>query len=238
MIFAAGKGRRLGERGLSTPKALLELNGHPLLYHILLKLKKSNINHVVLNLMHLGGQIKDYIESLNLGMDINYSYEEELLETGGGLKKAANFFKNSEQVIVHNSDIYSEIDVNKLINENQVGKRDVTLAVQDRESSRKLLFSKDNKLCGWKNFKTGEVISMNSEQVTRELAFSGIQCVSNSLIKQISNYPKDKFSVIEFYLSLPEKQNRVFALDCSTSVWFDLGTEEKLSLAKAHFNKV
>lgn len=235
MIFAAGKGTRLGELGESTPKALLELNGHPLLYHILLKLKKNSINHVVINLMHLGDQIKKYVQSLDIDLKINFSYEEDLLETGGGLKAAAHFLSDSSQVVVHNGDIYSEIDLQLLVNENTRNERDVTLAVQDRDSSRKLLFNNENKLCGWKNFKTGEEIIINSEKALNEFAFSGIQCVSNNFLKQLTKFPKDKFSIIEYYLSLSHEKNKIFAADRTKDIWFDLGSPDKILKAKNYF---
>ena len=161
MIFAAGMGTRLKPLTDTMPKALVPINGKPMLEHIILKLKNSGFTQIVINIHHLGQQIIDFLaENNNFGIDIIISDERDyLMDTGGGIKKAKSFFTGKEPFLIHNVDIISNVDLKKLYEKHLETNPLATLLVSKRETSRYLLFNKENKLCGWRNLETGEVKS-------------------------------------------------------------------------------
>ena len=157
MIFAAGLGTRLKPLTDRIPKALVPVNGIPMLQHVILKLKQAGFTEIVINIHHFGEQIIDFLQAhQNFGITIHISDErEELLDTGGGIKKAIPFFSGNEPFLVHNVDILSDTDLKALYDYHQQSTNDATLLVSQRETSRYLLFDKDNaRLCGWINKQT------------------------------------------------------------------------------------
>ena len=151
MIFAAGLGTRLKPLTDHMPKALVPVAGKPMLEHVIEKLKASGFNEIVINVHHFGNQIIDFLkEKDNFGIQIWISDEtEELLDTGGGIKKAAHFF--DEPFLVHNADILSNVNLKDLYEFHQASKNDATLLVSPRKTVRYLLFNEENRLCGWVN---------------------------------------------------------------------------------------
>src|SRR6056297_57245 len=148
MIFAAGIGSRLQPLTWEKPKALVEVGGKTMLEHTILHLKHYGIRSIVINVHHLAGQIRQFVEqNEGFGLDIALSDEtEQLLDTGGGLKKASWFFKDEEPFIVHNVDVLSNLDLNQLYQYHLRQHALATLAVRQRESSRYLLFDSGNRL--------------------------------------------------------------------------------------------
>lgn len=201
MVFAAGLGSRLRPLTDTMPKALVPINGTPLLEHILLKLKQSGIKEVVVNVHHFAQQIIDFlIDKQNFGLTIHISDEtEQLLETGGGLRKACCYLGNSEPVLLHNVDILSNLHLPTFIqthNSNDAA----TLVVSQRETSRYLLFDENQRMCGWRNMKTNEVKPQElAIQSLHHLAFSGIQIISPQALQHLEQMP-ERFSIIDFYL--------------------------------------
>ena len=107
MIFAAGLGTRLRPLTDNLPKALIPVLGEPLLAHLLHKFQKANINEIIINIHHMADQIESYLAGNPFpGLEITISKEDQLLDTGGGLKKASWFFDDNEPFIVHNVDIF------------------------------------------------------------------------------------------------------------------------------------
>jgi NDP-sugar pyrophosphorylase family protein len=210
MIFAAGLGTRLKPLTNTMPKALVPVGGKPLLQHIIEKLKLSGFDEIIINIHHFGQQIIDFVGSNNhFGMRIEFSDErEELLDTGGGIKKAAWFFDDGKPFLVHNVDILSNIDLNELYNSHLKRNSLATLVCSERQTSRYLLFDRNNRLKGWINEKTGETKSpfpdFNPKQY-RKLAFAGIQILLPSIFRYMEDLP-DKFSIIDFYLSICDKE--------------------------------
>ncbi len=152
MILAAGLGTRLRPQTDDRPKALVEINGRSLLEIALTRLRSFGINDVIINLHHFAGKVVDYLQAHdNFGMRIEVSREEELLDTGGGLLKAAPFFLESgadEPFLVHNVDVLSSIDLGRMLEFHGERQALATLAVQHRDSSRQLLFDDQSRLCG------------------------------------------------------------------------------------------
>ena len=192
MIFAAGLGTRLKPLTDTMPKALVPVGGQPLLWHVIMKLKKSGYERIVVNVHHFADQIIDYLRlNDNFGLDIRISDErEQLLETGGGIKKALPLFDLSEPILIHNVDILSNLDLNQLPTDAPV------LVVSQRQTKRYLQFDDEQRLVGWKNIETGEVKGREGHS----LAFSGIHVFHPSLVPLLSEWP-DRFPIMDFYLS-------------------------------------
>lgn len=238
MIFAAGVGSRLKPLTDNTPKALIPVNGKPMLEHIILKLKNAGFDQIVINIHHLGGQIIDFLEANNnFGIQINISDERDyLLDTGGGIKKAARFLAGNEPFLVHNVDIFSDIDLKQLYNHHVETNPLATLLVSKRNTSRYLLFNKENKLCGWRNHETGEVKSFypNFDPAQyNEYAFSGIHILSPKIFDSMEEWT-GKFPIINFYLSICARTN-IHAYPAEQLHLIDIGKPEALAKAENAF---
>lgn len=202
LIFAAGKGTRLKPFTDAHPKALVPVNGIPLLERNIRYLQGFGISDFVVNVHHFGSQITDFLKkNNNFGASVEISDEhEELLETGGGLVFARKFLDHGEDFLIMNADILTDLDLNKFVKYHQEKKDFATLAVSDRESSRKLLFNSDFILRGWLNVQTGEQRLAEFNAGFKPLAFSGIHCVNPKIFEKIKR--KGKFSIMEEYLDL------------------------------------
>ena len=197
MIFAAGLGTRLKPLTDTMPKALVRVGGQPLLWHVIQKLKSAGYERIVVNVHHFAQQIVDYLAANdNFGLDIRISDEtSQLLETGGGIKKARALFDPSEPVLIHNVDILSNLDLAS-ITRGLSPVSDALLVVSQRKTKRYLQFDDEMRLIGWKNIETGEVKGHEGHS----LAFSGIHIISPSLFPLMDSWP-DRFPIMDFYLS-------------------------------------
>ena len=200
MIFAAGLGTRLKPLTDTMPKALVKVGGEPLLWHVIQKLKLSGYERIVVNVHHFAEQIVDYLKANNyFDIDIRISDEtSELLETGGGIKKAMPLFDPAEPILIHNVDILSNLDLEALPMDAPL------LVVSERKTKRYLQFDDTMRLQGWINIETGEQkgpITPHSTLNTqlRNLAFSGIHVFHPSLVPLLDEWP-DKFPIMDFYL--------------------------------------
>ena len=206
MIFAAGLGTRLRPLTDTMPKALVEVDGKPLLWHVIQKLKEAGFERVVVNVHHFAQQITDYLNrNHNFGLDIRISDETRtLLDTGGGIKKAQQLFSPDEPILIHNVDILSNVDLALLYE--KAKDDDATLLVSQRDTSRYLVFDDAMQLTGWVNIKTGETkgpLPDNFNPLTSTLkrfAFSGIHVFSPRLFAAMEGW-QETFGIIDFYLS-------------------------------------
>lgn len=235
IIFAAGLGTRLRPLTDLCPKALVVLNGKPLLWHSIQFLKKSGINEVVVNVHHFADQIIDYLDKENFGITIHISAEsEELLDTGGGLLKARNFLDGSKPFVACNVDVISSIDLNNAIVYHNQHNPLATLVVRKRETSRYFMFDKEMSLSGWKNMETGENrISNTAFEHSIPFAFSGIQIIAPEIFNHITEH--GKFSITPLYLRLAEKHKIIGYCD-SSDFWLDLGKPGQISIAEEFLN--
>ncbi len=210
MIFAAGLGTRLKPLTDSLPKALVSVGEKPLLQHIIEKLKQSGFDEIIINIHHFGQQIIDFVEENNrFDIRIEFSDErEKLLDTGGGIKKASWFFDDNKPFLVHNVDILSNVDLHRLVIYHREAGSEATLVCSKRQTSRYLLFDESDHLRGWINESTGEIKSpfpnFNPSDC-QKFAFSGIHILQPSIFRYMQNFP-DKFSIIDFYLSICKKE--------------------------------
>ena len=202
MIFAAGLGTRLKPLTDTMPKALVRVGGHPLLWHVVMKLKGAGYERIVVNVHHFANQIVDYLaEQDHFGLDIRISDETDgLLETGGGIKKALPLFDPESPILIHNVDILSNIDFSELTLAEPAP--DALLVVSSRQTKRYLLFDGESRLDGWTNIETGEVKSPYQgldPSALKMLAFSGIHVISPSVFSLFETMPA-RFGIIDFYL--------------------------------------
>lgn len=206
LIFAAGLGTRLKPLTDTMPKAMVPINGKPLVQILIEKLKAIGVKEVVINVHHFAQQIIDFVNANDsFGITIKFSDETDmLLETGGGLKKAAKLFSTDAPILVHNVDILSNADLQQLYDQ----AASTTLLVSYRETQRYLLFNDENRLVGWTNIATGQVRSPYANldvSSCKRYAFSGIQVFHPSLLKYMDSW-EGKFSIIDFYLSICDKE--------------------------------
>lgn len=236
MILAAGLGTRLKPITDIMPKALLPIGGKPLLEWQLEKLRGAGIGDVVINVHHFAEQIIDYVAMHN-GWDMNIQFSDErgqLLETGGGLRKAGLLFGKNEPVLVCNVDVLSNIRLEELI-EAHDEKSLSTIVVSQRETQRYFLFDESKRLMGWTNLKTGEVKPAGMDaQGLEKLAFSGMHVVSPEIFEVMKPYP-EKFSITDFYIEQC-REHVIKAFVPSDYRMMDIGKIDSLEEAE-HFAK-
>ena len=203
MIFAAGLGTRLKPLTDSIPKALVPIAGKPLLEHVILKLKTSGFDEIIVNVHHFPDQIIDFLKANNnFGIRIEVSDErDQLLDTGGGIRKAKQFFDDGQPFLVHNVDILSDVDLQELFQQHLAVDSLATLVVSKRDTFRYLLFDDDLRLKGWINEKTGETKPISFDDISgfNKLAFAGIQVLSPRVFELMDNLDA-KFPIMDFYL--------------------------------------
>ena len=201
-LLAAGLGTRLKPLTDTMPKALVPVAGAPLLKHISQKLIDAGATRIVVNAHHFSEQIVDYIAVHDWSVEMSISDESaQLLDTGGGLKKAQHLFSPSSPILIHNVDILSNANLQQLLTAHN--QHDVTLLVSQRTTNRYLLFNDDMRLVGWTNTQTGEVRSPYPHldpSTCKQLAFSGIHIFSPKLFPLMNDYP-EKFPIMDFYLN-------------------------------------
>ncbi len=234
MLFAAGLGTRLKPFTDHCPKALVTVNDKTLLEHNIRYLQRFGIYEVIVNVHHFASMIEDTIfENDGFGSEVTISDERsEVLETGGGLKKAAYFFDGSGDFVVMNVDILTNLDLGKMIVEHNEGNVMGTLAVMKRDSSRHFLFNSSMHLCGWMNNKTNEQRIARHEEPLTPFAFSGIQVLSQSVLQDIPF--EGKFSLVDLYLRLAEK-NILKGYDHTGNLFIDVGKPESIEKAEYLF---
>lgn len=231
MIFAAGHGTRLKPLTDSKPKALVEINKITLLEHTINKLIACGVSEIIINVHAFADQIIAFLNSKNrFNIRIEISDERDLLlETGGGLKKAAWFFNNNKPFIVHNVDILSDIDLNEMIQQHIASGSLATLAMEKRDTSRYFLLNQNFEICGWENSKAKVKIISKSGKISHKLAFSGIHIINPAIF----DYFKDDnlFSITSKYLEL-SKMHKIMAYQPKNTYWFDVGKPDDLRKAE------
>lgn len=235
MILAAGLGTRLRPLTENRPKALVEVAGRTLLEITLARLRSFGIADVIVNTHHFADMVREYLESnKNFGMNIAISDEEVLLDTGGGLKKAAYFFleqsgNSEEPFLLHNVDVISTIDFGQMLQFHTEHHALATLAVQDRKTSRYLLFQQDSELCGRRSALDSSIELVRPSQNVQELAFCGIHIISPRFLSMLTE--EGAFSIIASYLRLSALGQKVIGFRSDEYYWRDLGTPENVARA-------
>lgn len=237
MIFSAGLGTRFKPWTDAHPKALAIVNGKSLLQRNIEYLQKNGITDVVVNVHHFADQVIEAIKKNNgWGSKVTISDErDKLLETGGGLLKAKEFFTPGKKFITCNADILTDLDISKLIANHTQNKGLITFGVTDRKTSRYLLFDKNNRLCGWKNAKTNEErISIPKEDLT-EKAYSCVVVFEYDIFRLMEEKGfTGKFSLIDVYLALAAEQ-LILGYDHTGDRLVDVGKPDSIAIAASYF---
>lgn len=230
MVLAAGIGSRLRPLTDTTPKALLDVGGEPMIARVIRRLRAAGVTELVVNLFHLADQIVEYLAARNnFGLRIAFTWETELLDTGGGLKNAAGFFTDGGPFFLHNVDVLSDISLEDLLRFHQRAGGLATLAVQSRPSGRQLLFDQTGRLCGrispegvcWAN---GPVPGAD------RLAFTGIHVIDPAIFPRMTE--AGVFPITRTYLRLAGEGERIAAYRADGRYWQDIGSPEKLEEAR------
>ena len=237
MILAAGLGTRLYPLTLTTPKALAEVEGVPLLEIILRNLKRYGFRRVVVNIHHFAGQIQSFLESnQNFGLDVVLSDETgELLNTGGGLKNSAPLFDEGP-ILVHNVDILTSLNLEALYNHHRLSGAPVTLAVKERATSRSLIVGNNGYLCGWTDHTTGEIRMPGTWATeTHLIAFSAIHVVERDVLLKAQE--TGAFSILDTYLRLAATPC-VLTYKHNNDIWMDMGRLQNLQEAAVVLHQI
>lgn len=239
MVLAAGLGTRLRPLTNDRPKALVEIAGRTLLEITLTRLREFGIREVIVNVHHFADQVLEYLEARgNFGMRVEVSREEVLLDTGGGLKKAGWFFledggRADEPFLLHNVDVISSIDFRAMVDAHKKAGALATLGVQERDSSRLLLFDEELRLCGRRVGRDAGPEMVRATVEPKALAFTGVHVISPRLISLMSE--DGVFSIIDVYLRMARAGAKVQGWSADAFYWRDLGKMESLVQAEKDY---
>ncbi len=235
IIFAAGLGTRLAPITDTRPKALVPVCGKTMLQYAIENLQKVGVSKIVINIHHFPDLLTQFITRIQpqfADIQLLISDErDELLETGGGIRKALHLFDPDATIIAINADILTNLPLNQALKQHYQNRHDATLITKNRQSSRLLLFNSAGKLTGWKNLKSNFTrLCLNPEIIYSE-AFCGYQILEYSLVEK---FPLTKHSIINDYLRLASSSNiHKFTID-DTYFWFDIGSVDKLHQAETY----
>ncbi|WP_278745831.1 nucleotidyltransferase family protein [Muribaculum intestinale] len=239
MVFAAGLGTRLRPLTDSVPKALVELGGVAMLERVLTRMKSCGIGEAVVNVHHFADKVRDFLrEHDDFGMRLHISDESGmLLDTGGGVAAAADWLSGDEPVLLHNADIYTDVDFVEMLRVHEASGADATLLTGHRATSRYLLFDKNMRMHGWTDIRSGRVRPERLDISGLEtMAFGGVHIVSPRLVEDICRYGRDNgknvFSITDYYIeSCGRMYIKGWCQPAGTN-WHDIGTLDKLRRAE------
>lgn len=228
MILAAGFGTRLLPLTETIPKALVPLNGKPMIEHVINRLIDFGIDEITVNSHHYSSLLKDYFERTSFTAKINLVIENEILGTGGGIKNAGRFLENAGAFIVYNVDVLSDFKIQDMFAFHLENGPVATLAVKQRRTTRPLLFDKENNLVGRVSEGKRSFFKNNYDALAPgsiEKAFCGIHILSSGIFKY---FPKENnFDIIDYYMNLTKKGVLIKAYDIAGAHWEDLGKYKK-----------
>lgn len=237
MIFSAGLGTRFKPWTDHHPKALAVVNGKTLLQRNIEYLQQYGITDVLVNVHHFADQVVEAVNKNNgWGSKITISDErDELLDTGGGLLKAKDFFTPGESFITCNADILTDLNISKLVSFHSQRKALISFGVTDRKTSRYLLFDENNRLCGWRNKKTGEERIVVKKEQLKEIAYSCVVVFEYDIFRLMEEKGfAGKFSLIEVYLALAT-DHLILGFDHTGNRFVDVGKPDSLDVAESIF---
>ncbi len=236
MILAAGLGTRLRPLTDTKPKALVKVNGMPLLEILIRRLKRNGIGEIIINVHHFANQITAFIErKKQFDMRIEISEEKELLDTGGGLKKAAWFFDDGQPFLLHNADVLTNLDYAAMLAAHRQSSALVTLAVRKRKTSRYFLLDQKKRLCGWESVNDEQKKIVIPTQELQRFSFMGIHIISPEIFNHLPE--ENAFSIVPAYLDLSAKGQRIYGFPADAFKWIDAGRKEHLLQAAAEFKE-
>jgi NDP-sugar pyrophosphorylase family protein len=232
MILAAGLGTRLKPLTNTIPKALIPLNQKTILEHLIVHLKQSGITEIIINLHHFPEKIAEFLKAHhNFDIHIEVSYEENLLDTGGGLKKARWFLDDGKPFLLHNVDVVSNLNLDQMLRYHLHKNGLATLAVRARNTSRYLLFDPHDRLAGWEDLDLRQKkLVTPAGTAVRPCSFMGIHIISADIFTRLP--AAEKFSIITAYLDMAAEKNSIYAFYADAYTWSDLGRLQSLQAAE------
>lgn len=237
MILAAGLGTRMGELTRDLPKPLVPVAGRPMLLYAVDNLKRAGVTDLVINTHYKSELLQEFVaDQCQFGIQVTLSHEPELLDTGGGILNARAYLEDVDFFLVHNADVYSEIDLAQLVAEHCASGALATLALKDRNTTRGLLFTSALELCGWEHRGKGQRVLTESTPETRPVesyGFCGVQVMSREFLSFIARDNKKRFSLIDVYLAAVSAGHKIVGFDIGTTAWFDMGSAEKIAEVEA-----
>lgn len=240
MIFAAGLGTRLAPLTDSCPKALIEVGGMPMLERVIRRLRGAGVGEIVVNIHHHADKIRDFLAARpDLSSGVSLSDESDLLlDTGGGVVKAASMLRGDEPIMLYNADILTDFPISEMLARHNASGADATLLVSPtRPSSRGLLFDADGRMCGWINRKTGEVKAPAEPPASATpMSFGGIHIIAPSLLEDLEQYGREVFSMTPFYTDTCAENRYIAYIPTSDYTWVDIGRPETLTQAQTLFS--
>ena len=221
MILAAGRGSRLGALSEHCPKALMRVGGQSLIARILEQMR--NFERIFINLHYLGEQIFEAVHQGPYADKITWIWEEALLETGGSLFRAADLFDPHQGLLVHNADVWTDLDLNELYDAFRLETDLALLAVQQRYSARGLAFDEEGRLLDWAKNRPNYPV----------YRFSGIQVLNPNWLKTWTDWPLPFSLTQAWWRDL--NQGPIRAYDHSQGQCWDVGKPETLSFLQKKF---
>lgn len=240
MVFAAGLGTRLRPLTDSMPKALVELGGVAMLERVLLRMKECGVEEAVVNVHHFAEKVKAFLrDNGDFGMRLHVSDESALLlDTGGGVAEAARWLAGDEPVLLHNADIYTDVDLGEMARRHAASGADATLLVAPRDTSRYLLFDRNMRMHGWTDTRNGNVRPKGVDASTLlQYAFGGVHIISPRLLEDLCAYARmnDRavFSITDYYIDACASMNIYGWCQPAGTNWHDIGSLDKLRRAES-----
>lgn len=239
MIFAAGLGTRLRPLTDTCPKCLIDICGSPAIEYAAGNLLNAGVDAIVVNVHHHAQMVKDYIASADFPVPVFVSDESEmLLDTGGGLVKAAPMLADADNILIHNADVITDVNMAKMLAQHIERRADVTLLTRESVSSRALMWDSEDRLGGWMNVSTGEkrpVDILESELTPK--GFCGLHIISNRTLERLVEYAHEpKFSITPFYADNC-RELKILSYPLNDRMWHDIGRPEQLEAARCAIGK-
>jgi NDP-sugar pyrophosphorylase family protein len=225
MILAAGFGTRLGELTSHTPKALVEVKGTPMLELAVNKLISSGIQKITINAHHFSKQIVSFFQSKKFNAEINIIIEKEILGTGGGIKNAEEYLRKCSDFLVYNVDIESDLDIQEMYSYHKSKKAFVTLALQNRDTTRPLIADSEMNIIGRKG-KESLLKYRKSAGEEQLIGFCGVHVISSEIFSNLTE--TSFFDIFTPYFRLISEGKKIIGYDIGSKFWKDLGTKENL----------
>lgn len=239
MVFAAGLGTRLRPLTDTVPKALVELGGVVMLERVLLRMKECGVGEAVVNVHHFAEKVKAFLrDNGDFGMRLHISDESALLlDTGGGVAGAAGWLSGDEPILLHNADIYTDIDLGEMARLHEASGADATLLVAPRDTSRYLLFDRNMRMHGWTDTRNGAVRpDCVDASPLLQYAFGGVHIISPRLLEDLCAYVrengKEVFSITDYYIDACGRMDIKGWCQPEGTNWHDIGSLDKLRRAE------
>jgi NDP-sugar pyrophosphorylase family protein len=232
MLFAAGLGTRLGALTKICPKALVPVGGQTMLDLVVARLKAGGVTELMINLHYRGEMIREYVAKRKaFGLQVEFSEEAEILGTGGGLKKVEKFFSQESEFLVHNCDVYSDIDLPAMLAAHRADTCLGTLAVIDRKENSYFLFDSANSLIGWEMADKSKRDLARDDPKAQRRSFTGIQILSPGIFEYMRSEPAH-FAITKTYVGAARAGKQLKAFSADKNFWIDVGTPEDLEVLR------